>query len=286
MIQDILPHHFDNVYHPRQPRGEDLVLLYRQGSILIRRADMPYLRVRELCDEDRAALQYLFAVDDTACYTLLGEMKRCPNGMEYVSTRWLRTLRPHVLAMIGISGHQLWSWYRSRTFCGGCGRLMHHDAHERMMRCAHCGRQEYPKICPAVIVAVVDRARDAIVLTRYAGRQYQKYALIAGFCEIGETLEETVRREVMEETGLKVKHLRYYKSQPWSFTDTLLCGFFGELEGSPLITRDERELAEARWVKREDVPMDEEGISLTGEMMRVFREGSAFEEQGEGRGSE
>ena len=252
MIQDILPHHFDNVYHPRQPRDEDLVLLYRQGSILIRRADMPYLRVRELCDEDRAALQYLFAVDDTACYPLLGEMKRCPNGMEYVSTRWLRTLRPHVLAMIGISGHQLWSWYRSRTFCGGCGRLMHHDAHERMMRCAHCGRQEYPKICPAVIVAVVDRAR----------------------------------REVMEETGLKVKHLRYYKSQPWSFTDTLLCGFFCELEGSPLITRDERELAEARWVKREDVPMDEEGIALTGEMMRVFREGSAFEEQGEGRGSE
>lgn len=277
MIQDILPHHFDNVYHPRQPRDEDLVLLYRQGSILIRRADMPYLRVRELCDEDRAALQYLFAVDDTACYTLLGEMKRCPNGMEYVSTRWLRTLRPHVLAMIGISGHQLWSWYRSRTFCGGCGRLMHHDAHERMMRCAHCGRQEYPKICPAVIVAVVDRARDAIVLTRYAGRQYQKYALIAGFCEIGETLEETVRREVMEETGLKVKHLRYYKSQPWSFTDTLLCGFFCELEGSPLITRDERELAEARWVKREDVPMDEEGISLTGEMMRVFREGRGSE---------
>ena len=82
MIQDILPHHFDNVYHPRQPRDEDLVLLYRQGSILIRRADMPSLRVRELCDEDRAALQYLFAVDDTACYTLLGEMKRCPNGME------------------------------------------------------------------------------------------------------------------------------------------------------------------------------------------------------------
>ena len=78
MIQDILPHHFDNVYHPRQPRDEDLVLLYRQGSILIRRADMPYLRVRELCDEDRAALQYLFAVDNTACYTLLGEMKRCP----------------------------------------------------------------------------------------------------------------------------------------------------------------------------------------------------------------
>ena len=86
-----------------------------------------------------------------------------------------------------------------------------------------------------------------------------------------------MRREVMEETGLRVKNLRYYKSQPWSFTDTLLCGFFCELDGSPKITRDADELAEARWVERGAVPPDEEGISLTGEMMRVFREGKEHE---------
>ena len=275
MIQDIQPYHFDNVYHPRQPRDEDIVLLYRPGNILIRRADMPYARVKELDEDDREALQYLFALDDTACFTLCKEAVSLPQRMEYVSTRWLRTLRPHALAMIGISGYQLWSWYRSRMFCGECGRLMRHDEKERMMRCDHCGRMEYPKICPAVIVAVTDR--DSIVLTRYAGRQYQKYALIAGFCEIGETLEETVRREVMEETGLRVKNLRYYKSQPWSFTDTLLCGFFCELDGSPKITHDADELAEARWVERGAVPPDEEGISLTGEMMRVFREGKEHE---------
>ena len=80
-------------------------------------------------------------------------------------------------------------------------------------------------------------------MSKYAGRDYKKYALIAGFAEIGETIEETVQREVMEEVGLKVKNLRYYKSQPWSFSNTLLFGFFAELDGSAEITLDEEELA-------------------------------------------
>lgn len=84
-----------------------------------------------------------------------------------------------------------------------------------MMRCEYCGQMEFPKICPAVIIGVTDGNR--LLMSKYAGRDYKKYALIAGFAEIGETIEETVQREVMEEVGLKVKNLRYYKSQPWSF---------------------------------------------------------------------
>ena len=89
---------------------------------------------------------------------------------------------------------------------------------ERMMRCPRCGQMEYPEICPAVIIAVTDKNR--LLLSKYAGRTYKRYALLAGFTEIGETLEETVKREVMEEVGLKVTNIRYYKSQPWSFSDT------------------------------------------------------------------
>ena len=92
---------------------------------------------------------------------------------------------------------------------------MVHDKKERMMRCEYCGQMEFPKICPAVIIGVTDGNR--LLMSKYAGRDYKKYALIAGFAEIGETIEETVQREVMEEVGLKVKNLRYYKSQPWSF---------------------------------------------------------------------
>lgn len=138
------------------------------------------------------------------------------------------------------------------------------------MRCLSCGQTEYPKICPAVIVAVTKG--DQLLLTKYAGRSFRRYALIAGFTEIGETVEETVQREVMEEVGLKVKNIRYYKSQPWSFSGTLLMGFFADLDGDDHIHLDENELSVAEWHSREEVPEDD-GISLTREMMQVFRDG-------------
>ena len=90
---------------------------------------------------------------------------------------------------------------------------------------------------------------------------------------MGETIEETVQREVMEEVGLKVKNLTYYKSQPWSFSDTLLMGFFCELDGSDQIRLDEEELSLAEWVKREDMQVTADQISLTNEMMLAFQKG-------------
>ena len=138
------------------------------------------------------------------------------------------------------------------------------------MYCPACGQREYPKLNPAVIVAVTEG--DKLLLTKYAGRAYTKYALIAGYTEIGETVEETVQREVMEEVGLKVKNIRYYKSQPWSFTDTLLMGFFVEVDGDDTIRLDENELQVAKWCSREEIP-ENDGISLTREMMEVFKNG-------------
>jgi NAD+ diphosphatase len=96
---------------------------------------------------------------------------------------------------------------------------------------------------------------------------------VAGFVEIGETLEQAVQREVKEEVGLKVKNLKFYKSQPWPFTDTILAGFYAELDGDDAITLQEDELALGVWVNREDIPEDELKISLTGEMMDAFRNG-------------
>ena len=113
---------------------------------------------------------------------------------------------------------------------------------------------EFPKICPAVIVGVTDGNR--ILMSKYAGRSYKKYALLAGFTEIGETVEETVAREVMEEVGLKVKNIRYYKSQPWAFSDTLLMGFYCDLDGDAEVTLDEEELALAEWFERDEIPVE------------------------------
>ena len=111
------------------------------------------------------------------------------------------------------------------------------------------------------------------MITRYANRITSIPALIAGFTEIGETLEETVAREVMEETGLRVKNIRYYKSQPWGIVDDLLAGFYCDVEGDDTIRIDKNELKEALWVRREEIEGQPDHFSLTNEMMLRFRAG-------------
>lgn len=146
---------------------------------------------------------------------------------------------------------------------------------ERAMKCSKCGKIYYPQICPSVIVGVMDG--DKLLMTKYAPghSKYRRYALIAGYAEIGESLEDTVRREVMEEVGLKVKNIRYYSSQPWSFTDTLLVGFLCDVDGSAEITLDEEELSAADWLTREEIPEEsaDSSVSLTGTITKAFKEG-------------
>ena len=139
------------------------------------------------------------------------------------------------------------------------------------MRCPECNNMIFPKIAPSVIVGVTHG--DRLLLSKYANRSYTRYGMIAGFTEIGETVEKTVQREVMEEVGLKVKNIRYYKNQPWAFSDSMLVGFFAELDGSPQIRLDETELSTAVWMKREDIPGDYTNVSLTHEMILLFKHG-------------
>ena len=139
------------------------------------------------------------------------------------------------------------------------------------MQCPVCNNMVFPKIAPAVIIGLTNN--DHIMMTKYAGREYKRYALIAGFTEIGETAEETVHREVMEEVGLKVKNIRYYKSQPWSFSDTLLMGFYCDLDGEEEITLDREELALAEWFRRDEIPVKPSRDSLTNEMIIKFKNG-------------
>lgn len=277
MIQDIQPHNYDNQYKPVPPVPESTLLCYRGRQVCIRAGEdgtIAFPRFREAekitgPGELYKNYQYLFSVDGKGYY--LGSELKCEElpGYTLEDVQILRRVEPKYLAFAGVTGWQLHRWYESRKFCGRCGKRMVHDAKERMMRCPECGHMEFPKICPAVIIAVTDG--DKILMSKYAGREYKKYALLAGFNEAGETIEETVHREVMEEVGLKVKNLRYYKSQPWAFTDTLLMGFFCELDGDAAIRLDREELALAEWFDRREMPVEPDGISLTNEMMTVFK---------------
>ena len=110
------------------------------------------------------------------------------------------------------------------------------------------------------------------MLTRYR-RGFGHNALVAGFAEIGETLEQTVEREVMEEIGIKVKNIRYNKSQPWGGANDILVGFYCDADGDSTVHMDEGELRSAVWTKREDIELQPDNYSLTNEMMRLFKEG-------------
>lgn len=276
MIQDIEPYHLDNQYRPVPPDGDSYAMYYEEYAVLARRTEngIEFPRFRELerlNDDVYGDAVYLFSVNEERYY-LVREINREPlSEFTMENTEIFRRALPRHHAFAGITGYQLYNWYRNRRYCGRCGSLMELSDKERMMHCDACGNMEYPKICPAVIVGVT--AGDRLLMSKYAGRTHKNYALIAGFTEIGETVEQTVAREVMEEVGLKVKNIRYYKSQPWAFTDTLLLGFYCDLDGSDTIRLDENELAVAEWFKREEIPEPVSQESLTNEMILRFKNG-------------
>jgi NAD+ diphosphatase len=224
----------------------------------------------------RHDLRYLFSIDEgnviRKYYLLFDDVIGVDSKeYEYIKIHSVRRMNPKYQVMAAATAWHLYMWYDSTRFCGRCGAVAVHDKNERMMRCPKCNNMMFPKIAPAVIVGVIDG--DKILLTKYANREYKRYALIAGFNEIGETIEETVKREVMEEAGLRVKEVEYYKSQPWGFDSNLLMGFFCKVDGNNDIVMDSHELSEAEWVGREDIPDYGENLSLTHEMMMVFKNG-------------
>lgn len=278
MIQDIGQHIFDREYSLRPATAEDYALCYAGGKVLLRHTgehtwELPrFADFPEAICPDMTAARHFFALDGVGCYLAdpdPDEAALPDDSWQYCTYTQLRTVRPMEVAFAAITGAQLDRWYKSRTYCGKCGAKNEPSQIERALVCPVCGQLEYPKISPAVIVAVTDG--DRLLLTRYADRPYRGPALIAGFVEIGETLETTVHREVLEEVGLHVKNLRYYKTQPWAFSDTLLTGFYCELDGDAEISLDRNELCEGVWVRREDLPQQENDISLTSEMIERFR---------------
>ena len=281
MLQDIAFGRLENEYREVAPSGENRVLCFREGEILLSRSEDDLLTLPRVGDLGQGKLQYLFRMEEENFFLRLGETPEAGGMWHYEPVRSLRQLPSKDICYAVMTGWHLHNWYRNNRFCGRCASETVHDSKERMLRCPNCGNMIFPRISPAVIVAVTDG--DRLLLTKYAGRSYTRYALIAGYTEIGETLEQTVSREVMEEVGLRVKNLRYYKSQPWGVDGNVLMGFFCDLDGEDSIHLDTNELSVAQWFHRDEIPAKDDGISLTREMIRVFSEGKE-PSSGMGRG--
>lgn len=275
MIQDIGNQIYHCEYRPAAPNPEtDYILVYQDDRILFFGESLPRLAdFRDLTAPD--ALQFLFTISETSFFMPMLPPTLPAEGASplwhYESIQRLRGLTPRWLAFAGVTGYHLAAWYQHNRYCGSCAAKLLHKEDERALVCPQCGRIIFPEMAVAVIVGVTDG--DRILFSKYAGGSYRNYALIAGFCEIGETLEQTVRREVYEEVGLHIKNIRYFGNQPWGFSQSMLVGFFADLDGSPEIHLQEEELSEAVWVKRDEMEENDTSVSLTSELMEAFRLG-------------
>jgi len=295
MIQDIAPHVFHNEYTPRPLTDLDAIVCYDGNQILMDitkgedNAIFPQLNdftpEQQKRIQESTHLQYLFSIDAMGFFLVPLHCIFAPD-LELINGDWIgatgnvlrfmhiqkvRQQHDNSIGHAMMVSYHLNTWMTNHQFCGRCGSPTAPHDKERAMYCNHCGNIMYPQISPAVAVAVVDPKTDRILLAKGLG-EFKKFALIAGYVEIGETIEECVRREVMEEVGLKVGKLHYFKSQPWGLTGIEMMGFYAELEGDDKVTIQETELAEARWFDRSELQEDNT-FSLSFTLIDTFRRG-------------
>ena len=272
MIQDIYPSKLHNEYQTYEITKDDyLFILNDKGELLVGSDSSKSIFPKGSNITDSDAI-YLFSVDDARYYLYNkwdSTQKINLDGYSYCSIVDVRDKLTGADVYTAFTAYHLWKWYSDNRFCGKCGSKLHLHDKERALKCDSCGNMVFPRINPAVIVGVTNG--DKILITKYR-TGYAYSALIAGFTEIGETLEETVSREVMEEAGIRVKNIKYYKSQPWGMAQDILMGFFCEVDGDDTIHMDNNELKYAEWINREDIELQPNNLSLTNEMMKLFKD--------------
>ncbi len=278
MIQDIKPHIYHSEFKNVKPGDTDYMIFQEGRNVLLCGGEdhlsLPTVKeVRARCPEAVENAFFLFSIDEQGFFT----SSVCPQAAgdwSWQSVMKLREMEDDYHSFAGAVGWQLSSWYDLHRFCGRCGQKTEHSKTERAIICPKCGHIYYPRISPVVIIAI--RNKDELLLTRYNRSGYRRHALVAGFVEIGETLEDAVRREVMEEVGLKVKNIRYIESQPWPFSSSLIAGFSADVDGDPTVrlnTDGGEELSEAVWIHRNDIEIEDNHVSLTWDMIRQFKMG-------------
>ena len=275
MIHEIFPHQFDNHFIITDNIAEDdYILHYNEKSLLLKiNGDEFQLPTKKDVSDifDTTERTFLFSLNGVRCFLVWNATRLIDDRFVYKEINSFRTLNPREIAWICIVGFQLNNWYLENKFCGKCGTKTTEKPDERAIFCPNCNTVVFPKISPAIIVAIL--CKDKILLAHNSNFEQKRYSLVAGYVDVGETLEETVMREVKEEVGLDVKNIRYYKSQPWAFSGSMMIGFTAEADDTQPIRPDNVEITEADWFSRENLPNHPPKISIAGEMIDKFEKG-------------
>ena len=254
-------------------RGDRLLLLEGDG-IRVPRAPAP---------ED-PGLETSFSrpvgpLNGSACWAAeVPEKAEAPKGTEFRDLRAIFTAVDDDFFAVAGRAKQIVNWHATHRFCGRCGGETEIVDAELAMRCARCGMMHHPRVSPAVIVRV--RRGEEILLARSPGFPKGMRSVLAGFVEPGESIEETIRREVKEEVGIEVENLGYFGSQPWPFPNSLMIGFTADHAGGE-ITPEPGEIEDAGWYRADDLPLLPPNVSIARRMIDDFLSGG-----GDARGHE
>jgi NAD+ diphosphatase len=261
---------FKSAYTHEPPAGDALWTPYRGSDLLVRMLEGKRARLLRTAELDELGLtivrsQYLGTLDGAPCFTAeLADGAPDVEGHRYGGLRqayaWLDPEEFHVAG----AGFQIQYWDRSHRFCAGCGGPIHLQKTERAKRCDACDRTFYPPVVPAMIVRV--SRGDSILMTRQSRFPPGMYGLVAGFMEPGESLEGCIAREVLEETGITIRNIRYFGSQPWPFPHQIMIGFTAEHASGEIVV-DTTELEEARWFERTSMPMLPPPLSIARKLV-------------------
>jgi NAD+ diphosphatase len=219
--------------------------------------------------------QYLGTLDDRPCYSAelpkdaLAQLNEviAPNGMSLRGLRELYGTLDEDLFVLSGRAIQIVEWDRTHQYCGHCATGTTQLPNERAKRCPKCGLVNYPRLSPAIIV-LVSRGEE-LLLARAHRFPPGMYSVLAGFVEPGETLEETVVREVREEVGIEVKDIRYFGSQPWPFPNSLMIGFTATYSSGDIII-EPQELVDAAWFNKHNLPQIPPKLSIARKLIDWF----------------
>jgi NAD+ diphosphatase len=261
--------------HSRPPAGEErsgLFFIFANGRLMVAmqggRARIPEPGDLAQCGFTLLRQQYIGSLDQRPCYAAeVAPGVKPADGFEFKELRSLfASLEEELLWVAGRANHLVY-WQQTHLFCGACGHPTEDKANERAKFCPQCGLINYPRLSPAVIVAVLDGNR--ILLARNKRARIPFYSVLAGFVEPSETLEQCVAREVKEEVGITVTNIRYFGSQPWPFPNSLMIGFTADYVGGE-ISIDPAEITDAGWYSKDNLPPVPPKLSIAGRLIDWF----------------
>jgi NAD+ diphosphatase len=189
------------------------------------------------------------------------------DNIELTDLRRMIDHAPNEWIMLGAIALQIVVWDRKHTYCGQCGMKFSESTTEFAKVCSKCQNILYPQLAPAVIVAITKD--EQILLARNRRFSLPIYSILAGFVNVGETLEEAIQREILEEAGLEVEKIKYFGSQPWPFPNSLMLGFTAKWKAGE-ISVDNEEITEAAWYSRDCLPKIPSTISIARKLIDNF----------------